>query len=61
MQQKEAKLREKTKKNLKLSTQLTLNKHDLKKAVPNMKEVSSVVGSLSRKFEFSIGIGSQTP
>ena len=65
MQQKEAKLREKTKKNLKLSTQLTLEKHNLKKPVTsNIKTVNSVAGSLSgkkSKFEFSNVIGSHTP
>ena len=64
MQQKEAKLREKTKKNLKLSTQLTLEKHNLKKPVTNIKGLSSMAGSLSgkkSKFEFSSVIGSHTP
>ena len=65
MQQKEAKLREKTKKNLKLSTQLTLEKHNLKKPISGIKEASSVAGSLSTskkgKSEFGIGVGSHTP
>ena len=65
MQQREAKLREKTKKNLKQSTQLTLEKHSLKRPAPSTKEGSSVAGSMSTgkksKFEFNIGVGSHTP
>ena len=38
MQLKEAKLREKTKKNLKLSTQLALEKYNLKKPITSLKE-----------------------
>ena len=57
-------MKEKSKKNLKLSTQFTLEKHNMKKSV-NLKQVSSVTGSIpintKNKFEINIGTSSNTP